>query len=105
MATPIPALDPHPDEFIQRQVASGRYGSAADVMRAALRLLEDRDNLLREFLLEMRLAQMLVSAQPRRRTVGSQAQIPLTSLAGTGRGLWGPDSRQTIRELKDEWER
>lgn len=32
-------------------------------------------------------------------------QIPLTSLAGTGRGLWGPDSRQTIRELKDEWER
>jgi prevent-host-death family protein len=25
------------------------------------------------------------------------------SLAGTGRGLWGPDSRKTVKRLRDEW--
>jgi prevent-host-death family protein len=32
-------------------------------------------------------------------------QQPLLDLEGTGRGLWGEDSMQTIRALKDEWER
>jgi len=32
-------------------------------------------------------------------------QQPLWSLVGTGKGLWGPDIRRAIRELKDEWER
>ena len=27
----------------------------------------------------------------------------LLALRGTGRGLWGADSRQTIGELRDEW--
>ena len=34
-----------------------------------------------------------------------QRQQSILPLAGTGRGLWGEDSRRTIRELKDEWER
>lgn len=29
----------------------------------------------------------------------------LLSLAGTGRGLWGKDSAQTIAKLHDEWNR
>ena len=29
----------------------------------------------------------------------------LLSLAGTGRGLWGKDSRKTVSKLRDEWNR
>ncbi len=32
-------------------------------------------------------------------------QRPLTPLAGSGHGLWGPDSGGTIAELRDEWSR
>ena len=30
-------------------------------------------------------------------------QAPLTPLAGSGRGLWGDDSAETLRRLRDEW--
>jgi antitoxin ParD1/3/4 len=33
-------------EFIDRQVADGRYGNASDVVRAALRMLEDHETKL-----------------------------------------------------------
>jgi len=32
-------------------------------------------------------------------------QEPLTSVKGSGRGLWGADSAHTIRELRNEWKR
>ena len=32
-------------------------------------------------------------------------QEPLTSLKGSGRGLWGVDSARTIREMRNEWKR
>jgi prevent-host-death family protein len=32
-------------------------------------------------------------------------QQSLLSVEGTGRGLWGKDSRRHIRELRDEWDR
>ena len=31
--------------------------------------------------------------------------VSLQSLAGTGRGLWGTDSRKVIAKLRDEWNR
>ncbi|HET6546439.1 MAG TPA: hypothetical protein VFG55_06810 [Rhodanobacteraceae bacterium] len=31
--------------------------------------------------------------------------VSLQSLAGTGRGLWGRDSRKAIVRLRDEWSR
>lgn len=39
-------LGDHLAAFVDRQVAGGRYGSASDVMRAALRLLEERETRL-----------------------------------------------------------
>lgn len=39
--------------------------------------------------------------------VGSPAagkpRLPFLSLAGSGRGLWGHDSRKALRRLRDEW--
>ena len=41
------SLDEHYSAFIDEEVASGRYRSASEVVRTALRLLEDREVRLR----------------------------------------------------------
>lgn len=48
-------LGEHFDSFISSQVKSGRYGSASEVIRSALRLLETQEtkmNTLRQLLVE-----------------------------------------------------
>lgn len=42
---------------------------------------------------------------PAAAAAGTTRQRPLTSLAGSGRGLWGADSARTLRRLRDEWSR
>jgi antitoxin ParD1/3/4 len=37
------AIDKHYETFIQRQIESGRFKSASEVVREALRLLEERE--------------------------------------------------------------
>lgn len=36
---------------------------------------------------------------------GSSKQKSLLDLAGSGRGLWGPNSTETLTKLRDEWSR
>ena len=38
------SIGDHFDSFIKAQVENGRYGSASDVVRAGLRLLEEYEN-------------------------------------------------------------
>lgn len=40
------ALDDHLVGFIERQIAAGRYGSASEVVRAALEFLEEHETKL-----------------------------------------------------------
>ena len=42
MASTSLTLSPHWDSFIQTEIASGRFTSASEVVRAALRELEDK---------------------------------------------------------------
>lgn len=42
MASTSLTLSPHWDAFIAAEIASGRFSSASEVMRAALRELEDK---------------------------------------------------------------
>ncbi len=39
------SLTPQLEEFVKTKVASGLYGSASEVLREALRLLEERDKI------------------------------------------------------------
>ena len=37
--------------------------------------------------------------------VSVRRQLPITHLRGTGKGMWGKDSRRFIRKLRSVWDR
>ena len=39
------SLTKHFDQFVQRQISSGRYGNASEVVREGLRLLEEQEQM------------------------------------------------------------
>jgi antitoxin ParD1/3/4 len=49
METPMPTrninLTEHFNEFVERQVSSGRYSNASEIVREALRLLEEQEEM------------------------------------------------------------
>jgi antitoxin ParD1/3/4 len=47
------SLGDHFEEFIDSQVSEGRYDNASEVVRAALRLLEDHEARMRELRAEL----------------------------------------------------
>jgi antitoxin ParD1/3/4 len=49
-------LTEHFDDFVQRQVSSGRYTSASEIVREALRLLEEQEQEREAKLKALRLA-------------------------------------------------
>lgn len=57
------ALGPHFTNFIDAQVQGGRYGSASDVVRAGLRLLEEHETKVKA--LQDALQAGLESGEPR----------------------------------------
>ncbi len=48
------SLTPQLEDMVKRKVSSGRYGSASEVVREALRLLEERDHIQTMRLEELR---------------------------------------------------
>ena len=61
------SIGPHFEDFINSSVASGKYSSASEVVRSALRLLEleeKRLNQLREALIEGENSQMVDDFDP-----------------------------------------
>lgn len=52
-----------------------------------------------------RLERVTGSHDSSRSRAGITGQNSLLSLVGSANGLWGPDSRETIRQLRDEWDR
>lgn len=94
------SLDEHYSAFIDDEVASGRYRSASDVVRAALRLLEDRETQLRAVREAPIDGERSGSSAPFDFDVpGAQARGPTTPLVS--RYLLSPAAQADLEEIWD----
>lgn len=65
-------LDEHYSAFIDGEIAAGRYRSASEVIRSALRLLEDRETQLARF---VRLSRPANAAAARHRSTSTDSSV------------------------------
>ncbi len=75
------SLGDHFEGFISRQIASGRYGSASEVIRASLRLLEEYEEKLGK------LRQALIEGE----RSGKAGKLDMNSIKRKGRRRRGAD--------------
>lgn len=73
-------LGGHSEEFVQGQLSSGRYADATEVVRDALRMMEERDQVKAE--IRAKIAAGLASARAGRLRDGEAAMAELMSDLG-----------------------
>jgi len=84
-------LTPELEKLVQTKVKSGRYNSASEVVREALRLMEERDHLriLRRDEIRHKIAEGLASLRSGKRVKSEQVfkriEAELDALEGAGR--------------------
>lgn len=91
------SLTPRLEDLVAQRVASGRYGSASEVIREALRLLEDRD-MLRSMRLEELRKQIAIGIDQADR--GEYAEYDETSLAGMAERIKTEGRKRLARRKK-----
>jgi len=82
------ALGDHYEKFIRRQLESGRYGNASEVVRAGLRMLEDSETSRERWLkaeIPSRLAELKADA-----SIGIPAEQVFAELEAKHRANRGP---------------
>lgn len=77
----------------------------AEDARSALPQLLDAAMLGRSTLITRRGRPVAALVPAESALAGRSQQGSLLPLEGSGRGLWGSDSRRTIGKLRDEWNR
>jgi antitoxin ParD1/3/4 len=73
-------LGGHSEEFVQGQLSSGRYADATEVVRDALRMMEERDQVKAE--IRAKIAAGMASARAGRLRDGEAAMAELMSDLG-----------------------
>lgn len=75
------SLTPELEQFVHNKVKSGRYLSASEVVREALRLLEERDR-LREIRLETLRQEIVIGVEQGDRSEGDDSEEVIQELLG-----------------------
>jgi antitoxin ParD1/3/4 len=86
-------LTPELEVFVQTKVKSGRYNSASEVVREALRLLEERDHLL-DLRKEAIRQNIDAGWESLRRGEGVDGEAFFTDLEGKERALMAPKRKR-----------
>ena len=88
------SLTPELAELVARRVASGRYGSASEVVRDALRLLDERDQMREARLHELRRE---IGVGLRDLQQGKRAELDAATIKQAGRERASSPPKHSVR--------